>query len=739
MVRTSRTINLILCGFLILSMFSLIGTESEDESSNLSEVFHYVGKTWNQRNDEIHLYPLEATTLNIYNKDGLVSGPINIGAAARYRYVLHTSNFPDVYYLRVESSSSISMVVIDNIGMTEGLDMGIASPQPQMHSKYYLTNYIGSAENHSVRLYSPADTKCRFYDQNGNMVSEKDVMANTPVEYGLMDLGFSDVYGITVEGDSDFAISFSQSGPSAGVFVPQSDRTISRTYHLVGADDGSTDDELDMFAINDCTVRLYDEDNTILVERTVSAGTVFGYHLDSILPHSDAYYVKVDSTQPLVVNFKDRMVDAHESGLAVPQNKLHDAFYIPGAWSSQFDDYMRIYSPQNTTVSFHALDNSNIWRSTSVSLGAGEVVEYVASDFTPVVPYGYNIRIESTNPIAFSFLEGSYSHDGTFVGATGLTIPMYILSVPLIADAGLDQTVLEGDVVTFQGSSSGGSSDFFWDFDSGFDSDSDGDPANDVDATGPTPTHIYGDNGEFVVTLTVLDNMNQSSMDTCNITVLNVDPSVTIESMGMDVEIGLRVAGRKFNDVGMTIMENEKISGYVSIERMPGSPDDQMAWLPVSVNLSRTYSAVVTYLPEDPPNVGANPVWIYLRSPNGSISKIHHTFNVKQSKEKGSVHWNHVEPWEVELNEHFIGLPFEVRAHVEDPGSDDVVLSYSYGTQVVNVSYPNDPPDPDPLPSPEVNPRDIYDSTMLLYEGPGTLDLLVSDDDGGTGAVTVDI
>ncbi|UCE39167.1 MAG: PQQ-binding-like beta-propeller repeat protein, partial [Thermoplasmata archaeon] len=42
-----------------------------------------------------------------------------------------------------------------------------------------------------------------------------------------------------------------------------------------------------------------------------------------------------------------------------------------------------------------------------------------------------------------------------------------------------------------------------WDFDSDVDSDGDGNYTNDVEATGPTPTHIYGDDGIYTVTLTV--------------------------------------------------------------------------------------------------------------------------------------------------------------------------------------------------------------------------------------------
>jgi hypothetical protein len=270
---------------------------------------------------------------------------------------------------------------------------------------------------------------------------------------------------------------------------------------------------------------------------------------------------------------------------------------------------------------------------------------------------------------------------------------------------------------------------YSWDFNNYIDSDSDGVFNNDIDATGPNPSHVYGDDGNFTVTLTVTDKNGLSDSDNCIITVLNVDPTVEIESPTMDVEIGLRVAGRKFNDVGMTLSENENIVGYVSIERMPGSPDDQMAWIPITLNLSRTYSASVFYTPEDPPNIGGNPVWIYIKFPNGSIQKIHHTFNVQQSKKRDSDHWNHVEPWEVDINSNLTGWEFEVAYHVTDPGSDDEVLTFTYGSQTKIVTYLNNPPDPDPFPSPEVNPKNIMAMVNLIYEGTGELTLNVRDDD----------
>ncbi|MCK4457487.1 MAG: PKD domain-containing protein [Thermoplasmata archaeon] len=65
---------------------------------------------------------------------------------------------------------------------------------------------------------------------------------------------------------------------------------------------------------------------------------------------------------------------------------------------------------------------------------------------------------------------------------------------------------------------------YYWDMNDLVDSDGDGDYTNDVDATGPTPTHVYYDDGICVVTLKVTDASGLSDWDTCNITVLNVPP-----------------------------------------------------------------------------------------------------------------------------------------------------------------------------------------------------------------------
>jgi len=245
-------------------------------------------------------------------------------------------------------------------------------------------------------------------------------------------------------------------------------------------------------------------------------------------------------------------------------------------------------------------------------------------------------------------------------------------------------------------------------------------------------THVFNQPDDFHF-------QGLTETDTCVVTVLNVGPTPIIESTSMELEIGLRVAGRKYNEVGMNLYEDDTPINYVSIERMPSSPDEQMAWIPLSVDFSKSYSATITYIPEGPQNIGANPVWICIKLHNGSIKKIHHTFNIQQSMKRDSEHWNHVEPWKVDLNTHFIGLPFKVVSHVIDLGSDDETLTYTYGSQILTVKYLNNPPNSDPYPSPEYQPRNIMDVVTLIYEGSGSIILSVEDDDGGESITNFDI
>ena len=106
------------------------------------------------------------------------------------------------------------------------------------------------------------------------------------------------------------------------------------------------------------------------------------------------------------------------------------------------------------------------------------------------------------------------------------TASVTINNVAPSVDAGADQTVDEGDTVSFSGSfTDPGTCDthtFSWDF---------GDGSSVLFGT-LTPTHAYGDNGMYTVTLTVTDDDGGVGVDTLQVTVSNVAPTVTSISMG---------------------------------------------------------------------------------------------------------------------------------------------------------------------------------------------------------------
>lgn len=114
-------------------------------------------------------------------------------------------------------------------------------------------------------------------------------------------------------------------------------------------------------------------------------------------------------------------------------------------------------------------------------------------------------------------------------GVTGQdTLTAQVSNVAPSVNAGVDQTVDEGDQVLFNGSFTdpGGLTDapyaILWDF-------GDGQTANDT----LTPTHIYADNGVYLVSLSVTDKDGAQTSDTLMVTVNNAAPII---SAGLDIE-----------------------------------------------------------------------------------------------------------------------------------------------------------------------------------------------------------
>jgi hypothetical protein len=293
------------------------------------------------------------------------------------------------------------------------------------------------------------------------------------------------------------------------------------------------------------------------------------------------------------------------------------------------------------------------------------------------------------------------------------------------ANAGGPYVTVEGaDVVL----SSAGSGDpdgdpltYAWDFDN--------DGVFD-DATGSAPTFDrVGQDGVFPIALRVTDPGGMSATAASQVTVSNVAPSLTISSGALNEGAAGTLTGTVtdpgwLDPLSATIdwgdgAPPEPIVGTLENNR----PDATLTFN--STHLfgdNGAFSASICFADDD--TNSCTPLTL-------TINNITPTVEISRSE---TVLVNGVATFLLRAHEdlHFY-------ARTQDPGSDDLALSWDWddsgrSPDRTTISLVN-PPNPDPLPSPSFQPRDVIDRMGHDIDDPCvyTVTFQAADDDGGVG------
>ena len=295
----------------------------------------------------------------------------------------------------------------------------------------------------------------------------------------------------------------------------------------------------------------------------------------------------------------------------------------------------------------------------------------------------------------------------------------------------------EGTAVSFDGSASvanGDSGDtltYAWEFDGDDDF---------ADATGPNPSWTYGDNGSFTAKLRVTNTAGYSDEASTTVTITNVAPAVTIAAGQVTTRMEnqpLSVSAN-FTDPGWLDTYTGSVApgttflatevGTIAITTQ-GGPGPDVGSVSATVTYGDNGSFTVTVsVTDDDGDTGTDSFGV-------TVSNVDPTATIDET---GAVIVNGVPTFFADE-----GVPIDLTARVQDPGSDDETWFWDWDDGSTSTPVKNQvaPPADDPLPSPNVSPRDFLTNASHAWTGACMYDAVfhVTDDDAGTASDSVKI
>lgn len=192
--------------------------------------------------------------------------------------------------------------------------------------------------------------------------------------------------------------------------------------------------------------------------------------------------------------------------------------------------------------------------------------------------------------------------DGLLTDSATVTITVLPENDPPFVDAGEDRQAVEGEALQFSGSYIDPALlahrplvpdlVFHWDFGDG------------TSTTGTLfPLHVYADEGQYTVTLTVTDDLGAAGTDTLLVTVSNADPVFELSPTGPDLQAYMHaelVLALAFNDAGWLDAHSLLVDWGDGVETLLSLPAGVLAASPAhTYHQAGVYTVVVTLSDED--------------------------------------------------------------------------------------------------------------------------------------------